>query len=367
MVGVSLALVGVVAVLLWSTDRWSHRAGRTLAVAAGALGPLLAFTVYERSLVGSGRGRPLSFRLPGTYDFRPALDSVTRWVLPTDPTGAIDTTHRWIVDTLLLAIVVVLAGVAWHCRHRTPAAGEPVAAGGPRRRRGSSFARCRRDGDRRLPAGARRHAHDHRQQRLVPVRRPTAGPSAPAALVAGRGHRGAVVGLGQDATGRRAIVVTAGVIGLALGVAHLTRTGEVLGWDGPGVNPAVAESPTPEIVNRLAGNGVVFSNAPNRIWNGSGRDAVTIPARTVALSGEPNEHLRRDIEEMRTELRDHGGVVVYQDGNFLTTLHLLSEEQLVPTHRTPRDRTPLTTTHIRARAVNASNGRGPSRCVMIAP
>ena len=338
MVGVSLALVGVVAVILWSTERWTTRAARAVAVAAGALGPLLVFTLYERSLIGSGRGRPLSFRLPGTYDFRPSLDSVTRWLLPTDPTGAIDTTHRWLVGSD-------------PARHRRPPCRSGLALPPPdpgdrrtrrprdgRRRRGASPARCRRHGDPRLSPGARRGAHDHRQQRVVPVRRPTAGACAPAALVAGRRHRGAVVDVDPIAAGRARNRRDRGRDRVGPGVAHLTRTGEVLGWDGPGVNPAMAESPTPEIVNRLAGDGVVFSNAPNRIWNGSGRDAVTIPARTVALSGEPNEHLRHDIEEMRTELRDHGGVVVYQDGNFLTTLHLCPSSNWY-TRGTARDRT----------------------------
>ncbi len=329
MIGVSLALVGVVAVLLWSADRSWARVVRAVAVAAGALGPLLVFSGYENALAGAGNRRPLTFRPPGTYDLRPTLDSLTRWLLPSDPSGALSSTHRWVVGAVLLAIVVLLAGLAWRAWPRLARSdalvrAEPADAVEARRLLGVVAmatvtyllvlvaSRTITDNSAAFQFGGRL---------LVPA--------LPLAwlMVAGVVAQWAM----RTETPRVAhtVVVTVGVIGLVLGVAHLTRTGDVLGWDGPGVNPTVAQSPTPEIVSRLVGNGVVFANAPNRIWNGSGLDAVTVPARTIALSGDRNEHLARDIAELRDELRRHGGVVVYLDGNLLTTLHLLPEDELV--------------------------------------
>jgi 4-amino-4-deoxy-L-arabinose transferase-like glycosyltransferase len=329
MVGVSLALVGVIAVLVWSADRWSRRLGRALAVGAGAVGPLLVFVVYESALAGAGNRRPLSFQLPGTYDLRPTLDSLTRWLLPSDPSGALTSTHRWVVGALLLAIVLLLAGLAWRAWPRSP------ATGGPAPPQPADDVEARRllgvvamaTAAYLLVLVASRTVTDHSAAFQFGGR--LLVPALPLAwlLVAGVVAQWAK----RVWTPRLAhtIVVTAGVLGLVLGVAHLTRTGEVLGWDGPGVNPTVAQSPTPEIVSRLAGNGVVFANAPNRIWNGTGLHAVTVPARTVALSGDHNQHLARDIAQLREELRRHGGVVVYLDGNLLTTLHLVPEDELV--------------------------------------
>ncbi len=329
MIGVSLALVGVIAVLLWSADRWSGRLGRAVAVGAGALGPLVVFVLYENSLAGAGNRRPLTFRPPGTYDLRPTLDSLTRWLLPSDPYGALSSTHRWVVGLVLVAIVLLLAGLAWRAGRRSPGTDEPVAP------EPADEVEARR------LLGVVAMATVAYLLVLVASRTITDNSAAfqfggrllvPALPLAWLLVAGVVAQWAARVLTRRVahtVVVTAGVIGLVLGLAHLSRTGDVLGWDGPGVNPTVAQSPTPEIVSRLAGNGVVFANAPNRIWNGTGLHAVTVPARIVALSGDRNQHLTRDIAELRDELRRHGGVVVYLDGNLLTTLHLMPEDELV--------------------------------------
>jgi hypothetical protein len=297
-------------VLLWSADRWSRRVGRAIAVGAGALGPLLVFVLYENALAGAGNRRPLSFSPPGTYDLRPTLDSLTRWLLPTDPYGALSSAHRWVVGMVLVAIVLVLAGLAWRAWPRSPGTNDAAA----------TVAYL-------LVLVASRTITDHSAAFQFGGR--LLVPALPLAwlLVAGVVSQWAASAWTPRVA--HTVVVAAGVIGLVLGVAHLTQTGEVLGWDGPGVNPTVAPSPTSEIVARLAGNGVVFANAPNRIWSGTGLHAVTVPARTVALSGHRNQHLARDIAEMRDELQRHGGLVVYLDGNLLTTLHLMPEDELV--------------------------------------
>jgi len=333
MIGVSLALVGVIAVLLWSADRWSRRLGRAIVVGAGAVSPLLVFVVYENALAGAGNRRPLSFSPPGTYDLRPTLDSITRWLLPTDPYGAVSSTHRWVVGMVLLAIVVVLAVLAWRAWPRSPGTDDAAAVAAPPEPADDVEARrllgvvAMATVAYLLVLVASRTITDHSAAFQFGGR--LLVPALPLAwlLVAGVVSQWAASAWTPRVA--RTVVVTAGVIGLVLGVAHLTQTGEVLGWDGPGVNPTVAPSPTPEIVARLAGNGVVFANAPNRIWSGTGLHAVTVPARTVALSGHRNQHLARDIAELRAELHRHGGLVVYLDGNLLTTLHLMPEDELV--------------------------------------
>jgi hypothetical protein len=329
MIGVSLALVGVAAVLLWSADRWSRRLGRAVAVGAGAVGPLLVFVLYENALAGAGNRRPLTFRPPGTYDLRPTLDSLTRWLLPKDPYGALSSTHRWVVGLVLLAIVLILAALAWLMRPRSRGTDDAVAPA------------LADDVEARRLLGVVAMATVAYLLVLLASRTVTDNsaafqfggrllvPALPLAwlLVAGVVSQWAARAWTPQVA--HTVVVTAGVVGLVLGVAHLARTGDVLGWDGAGVNPTVAPSPTPAIVGRLTGNGVVFANAPNRIWSATGLHAVTVPARIVALSGDRNRHLARDIAEMRAELRRRGGLVVYLDGNLLTTLHLVPEDELV--------------------------------------
>jgi hypothetical protein len=343
MIGVSFAIVGLVAVLLWSAEPLRRRVVHAFGVVAGVVGPLVLFVVYENHLAGSGNRRPLSFHPPGKYDLRPALDSVSRWLLPTDPHGALTPTHRWLAGLLLVVAVLVLAWMAW-------ATGpvrleDPVADDEEKEEDDGDEAHRERLGDleaRRL-VGILALALGSYLLVLVASRTVTDAsaafqfggrllvPSLPLVwlLVAGIVAQWAARRTDRGNEGRRVVAIV-GALGLVLGLAQLSRTSDVFGWpSGPGVNHQAAPSPTPPVVERLVHGGVVVTNAPNRIWHDTGLDAITIPARKFALSGERNPHLARDIAQVRSLLQRRGGVVVYLDGNVLTTFHLVLESQLV--------------------------------------
>ncbi len=298
MIGISLALVGVIAVLVWSTDAISRRLLRAAAVGAGVLGPLALFTLYENVKAGSGNHRPLSFHPPGTYDLRPTLDSLTRWVLPTDPSGALSSSHRWIVGIALAGVVLLVAWLAWSSRAER---GVDTEVALEARRLLSVLAiavacylvvlvasRTVTDNSASFQFGGRL---------LVPAL-PLAWLILAGVVAQWAAHEPSPV------RGQRVVAIV-GVVGLLLGVAHLSRTTDVLGWDGgAGVNPTAVVSPTPGAVERLVTPGaVVATNAPNRIWHDTGIDTISVPSARFGLSGEKNPHLDRDIAELRAIAR----------------------------------------------------------------
>ena len=367
MIGVSLALVGVIAVLLWSADRWSRRVGRAVAVGAGALGPLLVFVLYESALAGAGNRRPLSFRPPGTYDLRPTLDSLTRWLLPSDPYGALSSTHRWVVGALLLAIVLLLAGLAWRAWPRSPGTDDPVAP------------EPADDVEARRLLGVVAMATVAYLLVLVASRTITDHSAAfqfggrllvPALPLGWLLVTGIVAQWATRAWARRVahtVVVTAGVIGLVLGVAHLSRTGEVLGWDGPGVNPTVGAVAHPRDRRPARGQRRGLRQ----------RAQPDLERNRPARGHRPGPHRRAERRPQPAPGARHRGATRRAPPS--RRCRRLPRRE--PAHHAApgargragaaggaaRGRAHARRTHLRPRAVNATNGLRPGRCVMIAP
>jgi hypothetical protein len=336
-VGVSLVAAGAIALLAWSSGPIRARCIRASIVAGAALLPLLVFLVYGSVAAGPGH-RPIGWHPPSRSDYRDVLSTIDRWLVPTDPFGPLSARSRLLYGLLLagvFALVVVFAWTARRSRGPEPVS-EPVSAVGNARV---------------LPLLA--VYLGCYLASLVATRTLTYAssvfqfggrlliPALPIAwlVVLGVIARWARRRLTPSTTTHVFVVVT--VLGLAFAGIQLTRARtEVFGWpDGPGVNPPLAASPTLQLLRRYPANTLVVTNDPGRAWYDDGFNAISVPATRVALSEEPNGNLNRDITQLRSLLAHGHGVVVYLDGLYLTTMHLVGEARLkaaVPLHEVAR-------------------------------
>jgi hypothetical protein len=336
-VGVSLVATGVIAVVAWSAGPIRTRMARASVLGVASLLPLVVFLVQGSVAAGEGR-RPIAWHPVSRADLRDALTTLDRWLVPLDPFGVMRSGTRTAVGLLVGALVVVIVVLAVTAR---PA--RPTRPAGPVRP------------DDREPAPA--EAEERTNPRILPILAVYVGCYA-AVLVVARTLTDAsiafqfggrllvpalpvawLVALGVVARWAHArlpaltatrVVTGVAVAAMVLAALQVSRGSEqIFGWpDGPGVNPPVAASPTLQLLRRYPRSTFVATNDPGRAWYDDGFDAVNVPAARIALSNRRNPHLARDIAELRSLLAERHGLVVYVDGPYLTTLHLMGEDQL---------------------------------------
>lgn len=317
-VGISVIVAGALVIAWWSPgnprDRW-RRAGWTF---LGALTPLALFTAWSSWAAREGRSR-VGFHLPSTSDFRDVLNSVPRWLVPIDPMRAITTSER---TGYSLVVLVVLVGV-------TVLACFVYRPGQPRTEADRLVGLCATTlGGYLLVVLAARTFSDASASFQFGGR--LLVPALPLLWLtcAGIVARFAEVHLGERAH-RTMLAVGLVVTVLACGLIAQASS-DVLGWpSGDGVATPASASPTLAALQGLAPGAVVFTNDPGRVWRETGVHALALPSKRLPLTNAPNEDLAADEREMVALLRERGGYVVLLDGPYLTTLHLVPEQELV--------------------------------------
>jgi hypothetical protein len=324
-VGISLVAAGAIALVAWSPGPIRRRLVRAATVAAASVIPLVVFLVYGSLAAGPGH-RPIGWHPPSRGDYRAALSTIDRLLVPLDPFGALSASDRLLAGLALAVVVVVVIALAWGGGRAENVPDSPGHAEPANR-----FV---------LPVLAI-YLGCYLAE-LVATRTVTYASSVfqfggrlliPAQPIAWLVVLGVVARFARNrlrpATARR-VLGAVGVLAIVVAGIQLARASDIVfGWpDGPGVNPPVAASPTLELLRRYPTGTLVVTNDPGHAWFDDGIDAVSLPAATVPLSEEPNGDINREISQLRSLLRARDGLVVYVDGPYLTTFDLVHEDRL---------------------------------------
>lgn len=327
-VGAAVIITGLIALLLVGKHDWRKRFGSAIVFGAVACAPILMWMLRNSRLTGGPTDRQMVIHSPGLKQIVVAMSTLSSWLLLGKVRGDLR------VGFFIAEVVMAAFFVLYLLKESRQSSGGSVSAGithhpGPDVAKLSlvlvifiiSYVGFL------VITATLFDIVMFDERTLVPVH------VVSIILVIGL-----VARLLPRVQTRRAIRLAFSLMALALLDSYTLRAAN---WftqtrpDGQYYAGSIwKDSNTIARLRSLPPNIPIYSNGYDAIYYLTGRPAVLIPAKTVFVTGQPNQDYEAELERMRRALRDQRGVLVY--------FNTLPERWFLPTESELKTRLSLT-------------------------